>query len=103
MLKNFRTFQLANQFYQEAQKISLPLYLKDQLDRSSSSIALNLAEGYGKATYKDQRKFFSIAMGSLRESQAILILAQIDGGNLVDLADHLAASIYKLIKAHPRP
>ncbi|MBX7138295.1 MAG: four helix bundle protein, partial [Oligoflexia bacterium] len=42
--------------------------------RATLSIALNLAEGRGKPTRKDQLRFFSIAFGSVRECQAILIL-----------------------------
>jgi len=97
MLQNFRTFQISVQFYQECQSLKLPAHLKDQMDRASSSISLNLSEGYGKATYKDQRKFFHIAMGSLRESQAILILANLTEHKAFHLADFLGASLYRLI------
>ncbi|MGE3386767.1 MAG: four helix bundle protein [Bdellovibrionales bacterium] len=38
------------------------------------SIALNLAEGSGKETNADRRRFYQIAMGSLREAQAIIDL-----------------------------
>jgi len=51
MLNNFRTFQISVKFYKEAIKIKLPRHLKDQLNRSSSSISLNLAEGHGKSTF----------------------------------------------------
>ncbi len=101
MLQNFKTFQISVSFYQECQTIKLPRHLKDQMNRSSSSISLNLAEGYGKATYKDQRKFFHIALGSLRESQSILILSSLTDGKAFQIADHLGASLYKLIKAKP--
>lgn len=100
MLQNFRTFNLSVQFYESCQKINLPRHLKDQLNRASSSISLNLAEGYGKSTYKDQRKFFQIGMGSLRECQAILVLAGIDKNSRESLlADHIGACLYKLIKS----
>lgn len=101
MLQNFKTFQISVQFYQEVQTIKLPRHLKDQMDRSSSSVSLNLAEGYGKSTYKDQRKFFHIAMGSLRESQSILILSNLTKSKSYEISDHLGASLYKLIKASP--
>jgi len=99
MLQNFRTFKISVQFYQEAQKIKLPHHLRDQMDRASSSISLNLAEGYGKSTHKDQRKFFHIAMGSLREVQAILILVGLDGAQIYSMANHLGACLYRLIKS----
>lgn len=101
MLKNFRTFNLSVQLYQECQKLRLPRHLKDQLSRASSSISLNLSEGYGKSTYKDQRKFFQISMGSLRETQSILILSNLEASAIYKLSDHLGASLYKLIKSPP--
>ena len=101
MLKNFRTFTLSVTFYHECQKIKLPRHLKDQMNRASSSISLNLAEGYGKSTYKDQRKYFQIAMGSLRETQSVLILSGLEQTNAYMIADHIGASLYKLIHSKP--
>ncbi len=45
--------------------------LRDQLDRASSSAALNLAEGVGRATRADQARFFAVARGSALECVAI--------------------------------
>ncbi len=47
-------------------------FLADQLRRAASSIPLNFAEGYGKRTPKDQRRFFIIARGSTNEVAALL-------------------------------
>jgi four helix bundle protein len=44
--------------------------VKDQLDRASTSIALNIAEGNGKYTPKDRSRFFDIAHGSALECAA---------------------------------
>jgi four helix bundle protein len=44
----------------------------DQLDRSSTSIALNIAEGNGKYSRKDRCRYFDIARGSALESAAAL-------------------------------
>lgn len=44
--------------------------VKDQLDRASTSIALNIAEGNGKYTPKDRCRFFDIAHGSAFECAA---------------------------------
>jgi four helix bundle protein len=95
---NFRTYKLAVNFYKESQALKLPRHLKDQLDRASSSIALNLAEGRGRSTTKDQKHFFHIAFGSTRECQAILtLLGYTDSAAWITL-DCLAASLYRLIK-----
>ncbi len=100
MLSNFRTYQLAVQFHRSCQEIRLPGYLKDQLLRASSSIALNLSEGSAKPARKDQLKFYFIALGSLRECQAALDLAPSAPAKLVKLADQLGGGVYRL--CHPR-
>ena len=99
MLKNFRTYQLAVNFYRQTPCLKLPSELRSQLARAASSIALNLAEGSGRQTLADQKRFFSIAMGSLRECQAILDLAITNEHSVRVTADSLGAHIYKLIKS----
>ena len=44
--------------------------VKDQLDRASTSVALNIAEGNGKYASKDRCRFFDIAHGSALECAA---------------------------------
>ncbi|MDX9792594.1 MAG: four helix bundle protein, partial [Kiritimatiellia bacterium] len=44
----------------------------DQLDRASTSIPLNIAEGNGKHTAPDRCRFFDIARGSALECAACL-------------------------------
>ncbi len=46
--------------------------IKDQLERASISIPLNIAEGNGKYTAKDRCRFFDIAHGSALECAASL-------------------------------
>ena len=45
---------------------------KDQLDRASTSIPLNIAEGNGKFSSKDRARFFEVARGSALECAACL-------------------------------
>jgi four helix bundle protein len=98
MIQNFRTYKLAIEFYQTAEKQKINKALKDQLIRASSSIALNLAEGSAKPTSRDRKKFYHIALGSLRECQTIL---ELTGANqeLKQLSDSLGAHLYKLCKS----
>jgi len=44
--------------------------VKDQLDRASTSMPLNIAEGNGKYSPKDRCRFFDIAHGSALECAA---------------------------------
>ncbi len=46
-------------------------HIRDQLLRASHSIPLNIAEGNGKGTSADRRRFFEIARGSALECSAI--------------------------------
>ena len=71
MLKNFRAYAISVEFYGAAQTLVLPAHLKEQLRRASASVCLNLAEGSAKPSRADQRRFYFVALGSLRESQAI--------------------------------
>jgi four helix bundle protein len=52
--------------------ISTRAAAKDQLDRASTSIPLNIAEGNGKFSSKDRARFFEVARGSALESAACL-------------------------------
>ena len=45
---------------------------KDQLDRASTSVPLNIAEGDGKFSSADRARFFEIARGSAVECAACL-------------------------------
>ena len=40
-----------------------------QAKRSADSVGANIAEGCGRSTIADRRRFFAIAVGSLRETQ----------------------------------
>jgi len=52
---------------------------KDQLLRASQAVPLNIAEGNGKVTEADRRRFFEIARGSTLECGAIQDVMEVCG------------------------
>lgn len=46
-------------------------FLADQLRRASTSVVLNFAEGCGKESAADRRRYFRTARGSVYETRAI--------------------------------
>ena len=93
-MKKFRTLELAIEFYQECQNIKLKGAIKNQFERASLSIVLNLSEGQAKPSTKDRRNFYYISYGSLKETMTILRLANIS--ILKNKSDKLGAYIWKL-------
>ncbi|HVZ65963.1 MAG TPA: four helix bundle protein [Lacunisphaera sp.] len=55
------------------------LAAKDQLDRASTSVVLNLAEGNGKRSALERCRFFDIARGSAVECAACLDVLRVKG------------------------
>ena len=84
--------------------------LRDQLDRASVSIVLNIAEGAGRRTPADKAHFFTIARGSATECAAVLELlaahslmtteAHRNGRGLVV---RIVQMLTRLIERHARP
>jgi four helix bundle protein len=73
-------YRVALEFCALASRVRVtPASLRDQLDRASASIVLNLAEGVGRTSAPDQAHFFAIARGSALESAAIFDLLQARG------------------------
>ena len=97
-LKTFETYQLAVEFHRQVREVRFPAYLKDQVLRASSSIALNLAEGSGKESVKDQRRFYFIALGSFRECEAVLDLCPPAEPSIREFADRLGGCLYRLCR-----
>ena len=80
-VENLHAYQKAVNFADEilAEAEQFPRgygFLADQLNRASVSIAANLAEGNGRFTKADRKRFFGISRGSLLECLPLLELAR---------------------------
>jgi four helix bundle protein len=53
--------------------------LRDQLERASVSIVLNIAEGSGRRSRRDKARFYAMARGSAMECAAIVNIAFVRG------------------------
>ncbi len=95
-MNKFRTYELAKALYQQCKKQPVKGNVRDQLLRASLSVCLNLIEGSAKPTRKDRARFYAIALGSIRETQAIIDL---EGLALTNEADIVGAHVYKLLSA----
>ena len=96
MLRDFRAFQLAKEFHWACKDLKVSRYLQDQLLRASSSVALNIAEGSAKRTEPEQRRFYKIALASLRECEAIVEIERIEVPEILKKADQLGAILFTL-------
>ena len=95
-MKKLRTYKIAKEFYQNSKRLCLKEPIKNQFQRATLSIVLNIAEGSAKPTAKERKRFYSISLGSLREVQAMLDL--VDHKRLIKEADILGGFLYQLWK-----
>jgi four helix bundle protein len=72
--------------------------LTSQLQRASSSIAANIAEGAGRNSDKEFVHFLSIALGSLYETETFLIIGQEIGYVSNEKIQELSLTIVELDK-----
>jgi len=82
--EKFEAYQLAIEFTGIALQLidDLPVghsCLRDQLRRAAFSVPLNIAEGTGKNSQSDRKRFYAIARGSAMECAAVCdIIALLD-------------------------
>ena len=79
--------------------------LTDQLKRSSVSIPSNIAEGYGRNTRTDYKRFLSIALGSVYELQTQIVISkelnlisENDFAGIISIAIEIDRMLYTMIK-----
>jgi four helix bundle protein len=107
-------YRLALDFLLEADGVleQLPKgrgHIVDQLNRASISIVLNIAEGAGKYSGPDKRRYYLSALGSTTESAAIfdiLLRLKLTDDDTYrgakELLERIAAMLVKLAKRHER-
>jgi four helix bundle protein len=104
-MKDFRELKV----WEKAHQLTLAVYqattafpkeelygLTSQIRRSAASIPTNIAEGCGRGSDDDFRRFLQIAMGSASELEYQLLLAH-DLGYLVTAErDHLSGAVVEV-------
>ena len=89
------TYQLTHKFPKEE------LFgIVSQMRRAAVSITSNIAEGFGRYSYKEKAQFYSISQGSITELQNQLIISKDLGyisGSEFDKADMQAFEAHRII------
>ena len=104
-------YRLGLEFLVLAERViqSLPKgrsHLADQLTRASISIVLNVAEGAGKFSKGDKRRYYLAARGSATESAALLdvylrleLTSEVDHGAGKQMLERIVAMLVKLARS----
>jgi len=110
--ENLRVYRLSEDLADEIWDIALKWdkFAKDtvgkQVVRSADSIGANIAEGSGRGSFQDNRRFVRTARGSLNETQHFLrrafrrkLLTKQDVEKLKPLVDNLAPQLNSYLKS----
>jgi four helix bundle protein len=109
-IKSFEDLEI----WKESMQVALSIYtaikeckdfgLKDQMQRSATSVPSNIAEGFERQTNKEFIQFLYIAKGSCGELRTQIYLAlklnyieKTEGKNLIEQTKKLSSKISKLI------
>jgi four helix bundle protein len=83
-----------------ARRLSGPF--RDQLDRASLSIALNLAEGVGRTQPADKARYCAIARGSASECAALIDVVRARGLAEEALCSEVRSRLVRLVQMTTR-
>lgn len=109
--EKLRFYQEALQFAESLKKVLGRMKksnaLHDQLDRASTSILLNIAEGNGRYTSADRCRFFDMARGSALECAACLdllairkLISQSEAGESKATLERIVSMLVGLIRSN---
>jgi len=109
---NLKVYQLAERLADEIWNVATDwdFFAKDtvgkQIVRSADSIGANIAEGDGRGSFQDNRRFVRMARGSLKETQHFLrrafrrkLLTQKQIDKLKPITDELAPRLNAYLKS----
>lgn len=110
--ENLRVYKLAESLVDEIWSIvgGWDYFARDtvgkQLVRSADSVGANIAEGEGRGSYQDNRRFIRIARGSLQETQHWLrraykrnLLNEAQVQKIKNLIDELAPTLNAYLRS----
>ena len=96
--------------WQKAKQLGITIYLKvpkekdynfyDQIKRAGLSISNNIAEGFGRKSQKDFKRFLQIALGSTNEVKSMVLLGKEIGiiePNLAKELEQMATEVTKIL------
>lgn len=72
--------------------------LRDQLDRASVSIALNLSEGAGVRAPRQKARYYAIARGSASECAAVVAIASARGLAAAERCDQARELLVRIVQ-----
>jgi four helix bundle protein len=72
--------------------------LRDQLERASISIVLNIAEGAGRFSAPDKARFYAMARGSATECAAVVDLLRARGLARADTSRHARGLLVRIVQ-----
>ena len=115
-LEDLEVYQLAEKFSDEVWAIVIKwdYFAKDtvgkQMVRSADSISANIAEGYGRYHYKENRNFCYFSRGSIIETKGWLkksknrdLLSESDVGNLFETLQTIHIKLNAYLKFIGKP
>jgi four helix bundle protein len=79
---------------------SLQRIVRDQLERASLSVVLNIAEAGGRRSRRDKARYYAIARGSATEVAAlfdVLVARRLASPNIVRTGRHLAIRVVQML------